>query len=197
MDFDNLSQQFDNTVNGWMSFVDNNPYISGALSLFLVMYAGLAAPKLPESIAKLFDNAWFRLVVFFLIIYSAKKNPTVAIIAAVGLMISMQTLSKLKIGKMMMASAQQAEQMGAPEEELPIGDMTMEEGVPMSEVDVPEEAVAELAEEGKGVSSCGKKMNFRNHFYPQYVNMKPDAYLARYTGNNVNGFDPNAKYASI
>ena len=46
-------------------------------------------------------------------------------------------------------------------------------------------------------TQCTKRGNYRNDFYPQYVNMKPDAYMARYTGNEVNGFDPNSGYASI
>ena len=29
------------------------------------------------------------------------------------------------------------------------------------------------------------KANYHNSFYPQYVNMKPDAYMARYTGDAV------------
>lgn len=44
---------------------------------------------------------------------------------------------------------------------------------------------------------CNKKEDYKNNFYPQYVNMKPDAYIGRYTDNNVNGFDSNTAYASI
>lgn len=45
---------------------------------------------------------------------------------------------------------------------------------------------------------CGvMKGNYHNSFYPQYTNMKPDAYMARYTGDSVNGYDPTATYSRI
>ncbi len=48
-----------------------------------------------------------------------------------------------------------------------------------------------------GCDSCTKTANYRNSFYPQYVNMKPDAYLARYSGGNVSGYDQDAYYSSM
>ena len=38
-----------------------NQYISTSLAVFLVLYGGLAAPKLPESMVDLFSNPFFRL----------------------------------------------------------------------------------------------------------------------------------------
>jgi len=206
-DLRTISEQFDNTVNGWLSFIDSNEYVSSALSLFLIVYAAYAAPKLPGYILNLFDNPLFKLVLFFLIVYTAKKNPTVAIIAAIGLMVTLHALNKLKLDQMMMAlmrSNGQAMEEEAAEMDEPL---TIDE-VAMEEMSLPAEAVAngiqeEINEEEKlpmpstPGTQCTKRVNFRNHFYPQYVNMKPTAYKARYTGNEVNGFDPNSGYASI
>lgn len=86
---------FDNTVKGYLSFLDNE-YVSAGLALFLVLYASLAAPKLPASVAHLFDNLLFKLLVFFLIVYVSRKNVTIAIIASVAVMVSLMTLNKLK-----------------------------------------------------------------------------------------------------
>jgi hypothetical protein len=69
--------------------------------VFLVLYASIAAPKLPRYVAKLFDNTLFKLVILFLIAYVSRKNPTVALVAALGLMISIMTLNKYELGEMM------------------------------------------------------------------------------------------------
>jgi hypothetical protein len=93
---------FDNKVKNYLSFLDND-YVSAGLSLFLILYAGMAAPKLPTYVAKLFDNVFVQLLMFFLIVYVSRKNPTVAIIAAVAVMVSLMTLNKIKFNQEMMS----------------------------------------------------------------------------------------------
>ena len=135
--------------------VDKNEYLSTALSLILILYAGLAAPKLPEYIARLFDNPLFKLLVFFLVAYSAKKNPTVAIIAAIGVMISLHTLNRYKVNKQMINMVKQEEHLSEVEmigEEETNGaqgerELVVEEEAAMGEEQVPEEALVELQPE--------------------------------------------------
>lgn len=86
----------DKHINDALATLDND-YVSAAISLFLVLYAGLAAPKLPETVARLFENTLFRIVIFFLLAYTAKKNASIAAIAAIGLFISLQTLNRYDI----------------------------------------------------------------------------------------------------
>ena len=92
--------KFDSTVKNSLSFLDNE-YVSTGLFVFLILYASVAAPKLPRYVAKLFDNTFFKLVILFLIAYVSRKNPTVALVAALGLMISIMTLNKYELGEMM------------------------------------------------------------------------------------------------
>ena len=75
------------------TYVYGNPVISSVLSLFLVLYAGLAAPKLPKKIAKLFGNEVFRIIILVCIAYMASKDSSMSIISAVALVISLQTLT--------------------------------------------------------------------------------------------------------
>jgi hypothetical protein len=96
-----MSDQFDNAFKNYLGFLDNE-YVSGALSLFLILYAGLAAPRLPGRVAALFDNTFFKLLIFFLIVYVSRRNPTVALIAAIAVMVSLLTLQRFKIGQEMM-----------------------------------------------------------------------------------------------
>jgi hypothetical protein len=183
---------FDNTVNSYLSIINDNEYLSGAIKLILILYAGLAAPQLPEYIAKFFDNAIVKLIIYFLIVYTAKQDPTVAIIAAIAVMVTLHTVNKLKFNNQMVNAVAEGEALPPPEEE-GMEQVVMEEEQVANGEEIPEEALAEL-ELQKG---CARRANFRNSFYPQYTNMKPDAYKARYTGGDVSGYDPMAAYSSI
>ena len=83
-------------LNKALSVLDNQ-VVSSVLGLFLVLYASLAAPKLPRSIANLFDNTGFKVLILFLIAYISSKNKSVALIAAVGIVVSLQTLNRHKV----------------------------------------------------------------------------------------------------
>lgn len=91
---------FDEFIKSNTSFLENE-YISSALLIFLILYANLAAPKLPDYIAKLFDNILFKIVVFFFIVYMHKRNATVALISSVALTISLMLLDRLKMTEKM------------------------------------------------------------------------------------------------
>jgi hypothetical protein len=86
---------FDDLVKKGTSWLEND-YVAGVLTVFLILYANLAAPKLPSYIAKLFDNIIFKVIMFFLIVYIHNKNPTVALISAVALMLALMILDKVK-----------------------------------------------------------------------------------------------------
>jgi hypothetical protein len=204
----NTATIFDNTVKGWMSVIDNNEYLTAALIIFLIVYASYAAPKLPPYILHLFDNPLFKLLIFFLIVYSAKKNPTVAIIAAVALMVSIHALNKLKLDQMMMRFIEQdrermanisynpmAEYQGIPK---PANELVMEH-VTHPESSMNMASIEELREENKSEPGSENidQNEYKNGFYPQYANVKQEAYLGAFTGNNVGGFDPQSAYASI
>jgi hypothetical protein len=91
-----------------MAKFDNNPNVTLGLSIFLVLYAALGAPNLPHYVAKVFGNPIFRVLAFFLIAYTANKNPIAAILAAVGMLISMQTLNKQEVAEGMTALVENA-----------------------------------------------------------------------------------------
>ena len=80
-------------VNKALDFINNNKILSSVLAMFLVLYAAMAAPKLPKAVVKIFDNTLFKLGYMFLMAYLASKDPSVAIISAAALLITIQTLS--------------------------------------------------------------------------------------------------------
>ena len=82
-----------NVVTYYVSELSHSQVISSMVGVFLILYASLAAPKLPLSVVKWFDNTWFKLFIMFLIAYMATRNASVAIIAAVALLVTLQSLS--------------------------------------------------------------------------------------------------------
>lgn len=198
--------RIDTDIDQAIDAVNKNEHISAALTLFLILYAVLIAPQLPEPFANLFDKWWFRLVFLFLIIYTARNNPTLAIVGAIGFMISLETLNRIKFNKFMsrMMTATPAAVEGMENMEEDDGPVMMEDGGAMEEGDVPPDVMVDMAEETKmvpeapvGGMGCAAGGDYRSNFYPQYVNMKPDAYTARFSGNEVAGWDPLAKYSSV
>lgn len=205
--FDNIINTADTTVKGWLSYVDQNEYVTAGLALFLIVYASYAAPRLPPYILRLFDNPLFKLVIFFLIVYSARKNPTVAIIAAIGVMVTLHALNKLKLEQMMTMQIQKDKVYSDLSENIDQNlipdDIAYEEASRHNEM-IPSAALVDIQDEqkeqpqyrGHTAQPCVQKEKYRNNFYPQYVNMTTDAYEAKAAGS-VYEYDPQTQYASI
>ena len=88
-----------NTVNAQLQNLLANQWFSAALTLFLVLYGGMAGPKLPDFLADLFENALFRLLVLFLIAYTASRNTTVALATSVVFGLIMTYLSEMRMAE--------------------------------------------------------------------------------------------------
>jgi len=85
-------------LNNTLSVLRTNPYISATTSLFLVLYAGLAAPALPASIAGLFEHSVFKLMILVMVLVLLKgKNVTLALLVSIGFVVSMGTLSRYRV----------------------------------------------------------------------------------------------------
>ncbi len=97
--------QMSEYVNKGLNFVNQNKILSSVLGMLLVLYAAAAAPKLPKSIVKIFDNSLFKLGFMFMIAYLATKDPSVAIISAVALLITIQTLASREAAEVAVQAA--------------------------------------------------------------------------------------------
>merc|ERR1712166_171404 len=86
-------------ITDYVNKIFDNKYTSTILTMFLVLYGGLAAPKLPIGIKNLFKNSVFRIMILSLIVYNGNKNPKVSLIIAVIFLISMQQLSNSEVEK--------------------------------------------------------------------------------------------------
>jgi len=64
-----------------------NKYIGTIVSLFLVLYAGLARPELPSFVKNLLANDLVRVLYVFLLAYISESNVQVALVCAVVFMV--------------------------------------------------------------------------------------------------------------
>ena len=79
---------FDNQINNYLGFLQNE-YATAAISLFLILYAGVIAPKLPPNVLSWFDNWIVQIALFFVIVYISNKNATIALIAAIAVLVTL------------------------------------------------------------------------------------------------------------
>ncbi len=84
-------------IDNTLSTIDQNVYTKTAFRLFPLMYAALAAPKLPLFIAQLFEYTIFKIFILVLVLITGKHDPVIALMMATAFVISMNTLSEYKI----------------------------------------------------------------------------------------------------
>ena len=87
---------FNKSVNNSLKFLEN-PITATLLKAGLLLYASMAAPKLPDFMAELFENVFFRIAVLFLIVWTGHKDPAFALLVSVGFVVSMNALSGRKL----------------------------------------------------------------------------------------------------
>ena len=83
-------------VDTTLSSIFSNKYASSAITLFLVLYGGLAAPKLPKFMVKLFENPIFKIVILSLIVYNGNRDPKFAIMIGVAFTVTLNMISNQK-----------------------------------------------------------------------------------------------------
>src|SRR5271155_464577 len=75
----------------------DRPYVSYIAIAVGILYAVLLAPNLPPKVAQLFGQNLFNLIVLFLIAYISVSNITVALVFAVGFIVSIQTFNRMLV----------------------------------------------------------------------------------------------------
>jgi len=70
----------------------DNKIISTILLIFIILYTTMAAPKLTEKTAKIFNSIYIKILFILLIAFLAYHDPIIALIAAIALFVSLQTI---------------------------------------------------------------------------------------------------------
>lgn len=162
-----------------------NEYITTSLSLVLILYAGYAAPELPKGVAKLLDNVFVKLLMFFGLAYVSNNNPVVALISAVAILVTLQTIEKYKTEEKIenILVVNNDDRYVNQENQ---GEITTYHQI--SEVDDPRTAFLHNEEDEVSLMDAldnpqgnepgdvlidDSEDNYRNNFYPQHVNSLP------------------------
>jgi hypothetical protein len=80
-----------------MNAPQNNRVVNTILGIILVLFASLAAPKLPKQYTQKLQDPWLRFAILLLIAYLATKDLVTAIIAVVAVLITFQTFAVQEI----------------------------------------------------------------------------------------------------
>jgi hypothetical protein len=75
----------------------SNIYVNTTVKVFLVLYAALAAPRLPKVAYDLFQNVIFRIVVAFLIILLATRDAGMALLVAIAFVITLYSAARYQL----------------------------------------------------------------------------------------------------
>lgn len=172
----NVLNQVLRTADGYLSVLHTNKYVGAGVSLFLVLYAGLAAPSLPASVAALFENPLFKLAVLTLVLVTKLYNVTISLLVAIGFVISMQTLSKYRIFTMANELSNVAGNVADVAQNVVGGVVDVAQNVvggvvdAVSDVLTSNESFSESSESSEGESECDSSKpqpgNQMSHFPP-------------------------------
>jgi hypothetical protein len=95
-------QQVDSTLNKILqTYVKKPTIIKGIVHLLLILYAARLAPDLPKPVQEVFKNAYFKLFIFALILWSAQFSPSISILIAIGFMVTMNYINNQPLWEFM------------------------------------------------------------------------------------------------
>lgn len=98
--------QFSEQIMTQFNTAMSNPIFSSVLTLFVILYGTMARPNLPDYIMNLFENPFFRLLVLFLIAFTASKDTKAALLVSLVFLISMNLVSEKKMAEGFMSIQQ-------------------------------------------------------------------------------------------
>jgi hypothetical protein len=98
----NILGNFDSGVNSILNeYVRKPTIIRGLVHLLLILYATRMAPTPPKAILRLFENAYFKLFTFSLVIWTAQFSPSTSILIALAFMVTVNYTTTGKLWEMM------------------------------------------------------------------------------------------------
>ena len=94
MNFDKL----DSTIDSFLEDYIRKPvFIKGLLHLVLALYVVRLAPQLPLPVLRLFENAYFKLFIFSIVLWSAQFSPSTALLISLAFLVTMNYVNTGKV----------------------------------------------------------------------------------------------------
>jgi hypothetical protein len=87
-------KDLDSTVEKTMSPFKKTYYLKAILHLILVLYAARLAPSLPKQAFSLFENQYFKLFIFALVLWTAQFSPSTSLLISIAFLVSMNAVNK-------------------------------------------------------------------------------------------------------
>lgn len=97
MDIKSQLNKFDSMAQKSLNIVFGSVWAQGLLYLLVILYATKFAPALPRPIMDLVDNKFFQVLVFFIVIWSAKYSPSTALIISIAFLMTMSYVNNMKM----------------------------------------------------------------------------------------------------
>jgi hypothetical protein len=98
----NVIENVDAQLNAILTdYVKKPTLIRGLLHLLLVLYAARLAPTPPKAVLQLFDNVYFKLAIFSLVLWTAQFSPATAILIALAFLVTVNYTTTGKLWEMM------------------------------------------------------------------------------------------------
>ena len=76
-----------------IDYILDNPYVKTILITFMILYVATIRPELPSYIKNLFNNPIFRIIVLFIVVMRANKDPFFSLMIAISFVITTNYLS--------------------------------------------------------------------------------------------------------
>ena len=91
----------DDKVSDILRYIEKPTFVKGLVYLSLILYAARIAPVPPKPVLDLFENVYFKLFVFSLILWTAQISPSTSILIALAFMVTINYTTTGKIWEML------------------------------------------------------------------------------------------------
>lgn len=143
---------FDKQVSSLLNeYVKKPTIIRGVVHLLLMLYVARLAPSLPREVLILFENQYFKLFVFSLVLWTAQFSPSTSILIALAFMVTVNYATNKSLWEFLENVETATTAPVAPETPSQMVTETPSQMVPVVETPVP--VVAAVTEVPKAVVS--------------------------------------------
>lgn len=95
---ENIIQTFDSNINTILQdYVKKPTLIRGIVHLLLMLYVVRLAPQPPKPVLVLFENIYFKLFIFSLVLWTAQFSPSTSLLIALAFLVTMNYVNTGKV----------------------------------------------------------------------------------------------------
>lgn len=95
---ENIVQTFDSNINTILQdYVKKPTIIRGIVHLLLMLYVVRLAPQPPKPVLELFENVYFKLFIFSLVLWTAQFSPSTSLLIALAFLVTMNYVNTGKV----------------------------------------------------------------------------------------------------